>query len=278
MNTRKYRKLSCGPKTKKNKYTCYKKKDLCILRKAWNTRNPQQMIVTTQPRKIWKQLKEYMQNVCEHERCWLSNIMQNEDIQLPLYNRFAPLRPYTWDINPHEWLSNHDIKKVMLQYEYEYPRFTFIGPSPINYDHITNEGSCVWEELCSFSLQKYLDKKDHIAIVLNTDKHTGPGKHWIALFLNLKEKYIYYFDSGNEPIPSYVKTLVKDIKMQGKQHNIKIRFKYNRIVHQKGNSECGMYCLYFIISLLTGKKPSFFEKRIPDEKVFSLRNVYFNKP
>lgn len=277
MNTRKYHKLSCGPKTKKKKNTCYKKKDLLILRNAWNIRNPQQKIVSTQPRIIWKQLKNYMQYVCEHERCWLSNLLQNTDIQSPMYHRFAPLRPSTWDINPYEWLSNHDIKKVMNQYEYEYPRFTFIGPSPINYDDINKEGRCVWEELCSFSLSKYLSKKDHIGIVFNTDIHTGPGKHWVSLFINLKEKYIYYFDSGNELIPSYIKSLIKDIKKQGKKHNMTIRFIRNRIVHQKGNSECGMYCLYFIISLLTGKKPSYFEKRISDEKVFSLRNEYFNK-
>lgn len=278
MNTRKYRKLSCGPKTKKNKYTCYKKKDLLVLRNAWNVRNPQQSIVSTNPRIIWKQLKDNMKYVCEHERCWLSNLLQHTGLYSLIYNRFAPPRPYTWDINPREWLSNHDIKKVMNQYEYEFPRFSFIGPSPINYDDINNEGHCVWEELCSFSLSKYLNKKDYIGIVFNTDIHTGPGKHWVALFLNLKDKYIYYFDSGNEPIPSYIRHLVTDIQTQGKQQNLSIRFKRNRIVHQRGDSECGMYCLYFIISLLTGKKPSFFNRRIPDKKVFLLRNTYFNKP
>jgi hypothetical protein len=56
-----------------------------------------------------------------------------------------------------------------------------------------------------------------------------------------------------------------------------------------GNTECGMYSLYFIITLLTGKtgegkmlkdykeKQKYFNSsRIPDEYVFKHRNIYFN--
>ncbi len=48
--------------------------------------------------------------------------------------------------------------------------------------------------------------------------------------------------------------------------------------HQKKDGECGMYCLYFIISLLKGKHNlNYFKtKRIPDKKVQELRNSYFN--
>ena len=44
------------------------------------------------------------------------------------------------------------------------------------------------------------------------------------------------------------------------------------------NTECGMYCLYFIISLLSNKHDFnyFNTKRIPDKHVEEFRNIYFN--
>jgi hypothetical protein len=61
-----------------------------------------------------------------------------------------------------------------------------------------------------------------------------------------------------------------------------------RVQHQKGNTECGMYSLFFTITMLTGKtddikfkntreKIDFFKKhRIPDKHVEDLRSRYFN--
>ena len=48
--------------------------------------------------------------------------------------------------------------------------------------------------------------------------------------------------------------------------------------HQKTNTECGMYCLYTIISLLTKKKNInyFIKKKIDDKIVEKYRDIYFN--
>ena len=48
--------------------------------------------------------------------------------------------------------------------------------------------------------------------------------------------------------------------------------------HQETNTECGMYCLYFIISLIQNKHPvSYFKNhRISDDRVEKLREEYFN--
>ena len=284
MNTKKkQRNLVCGPKTRKKKLnsvsnTCLRKKDLLYLKQKWNIRNPQQTIDSDDSLVIWNMLKKYMNDVCEHERCWLSTLTNNTHIDTEVYQRFAPMRPESWTENPNEWLSNHDIKRVMKQYEYWYPEFTFIGPSPINYDDNDFDGTCVWEELCNFDISRYMGKKKYIGVVFNTDKHTGPGQHWIALFINLKKEYIYYFDSGSKKIPSDVQKLIHTIQNQMSKYNIHMKIKQNKVQHQKGDSECGMYCLHFIISLLQNKPLSYFNKRISDKKVFSLRNVYFNKP
>jgi len=62
----------------------------------------------------------------------------------------------------------------------------------------------------------------------------------------------------------------------------------NTMEHQMQNTECGMYSLYFIISMLNEKldrkkmtRKDLFEKlqhvRISDKKMKNLRKKYFNK-
>jgi hypothetical protein len=58
--------------------------------------------------------------------------------------------------------------------------------------------------------------------------------------------------------------------------------------HQYGNTECGVYSLFFIITMLTGEtdlhkfksvkqKINFFKnKRIPDKYISKFRELYFN--
>ena len=58
--------------------------------------------------------------------------------------------------------------------------------------------------------------------------------------------------------------------------------------HQYGNTECGVYSLFFIITMLTGKtdlhqftdmndKIGFFKnERIPDKYISKFRKIYFN--
>ena len=82
---------------------------------------------------------------------------------------------------------------------------------------------------------------------------------------------VYTLDSNNE--------LVDKIIEQGKNLQIDFKFIQNHpFEHQKYNTECGMYSLYFIIELLTeNKKPDYFLKnKIPDKMMEEFRNVYFN--
>ena len=51
----------------------------------------------------------------------------------------------------------------------------------------------------------------------------------------------------------------------------------HNIEHQETESECGMYCLYFIIEMLKDKSAThFLENKIDDKEVFILRKKYFN--
>ena len=193
---------------------------------------------------------------------------------------FAPQAPKEWIKNPTEWLTSIDILEVMKQYEKSYPSFEFIGPSPIDYDTHKAYGECVWEELCEFSLKKNLNKKKtKIGIIFNLDKHDKDGSHWIALFIDALRKKIYYLDSYGEKIPRQVKKFVKKVQ---KQANMLGKGQYklieNKRRHQYSESECGMYCLYFIIQMIKGRSfNAIFQKnRIKDKWMIHMRKKYFN--
>ena len=98
-------------------------------------------------------------------------------------------------------------------------------------------------------------------------------------------------DSAAMDIPDEVHNFVERLKQQNKDLNRKeLKFYTNiPLEHQKGDSECGMYSLYFIITMLTKKTEDrtfknyqeiidyFSNKRITDKFVFKYRDKYFNK-
>lgn len=276
-----FKKVNCSPSKTQKKYTCYSNNSLFKLKKYWNARHPDNLIETNDSKKIWEHLKENMNNICHKESCWLKQkfIKNNLDNELKNYT-FAPMSPNSWKDNPYEWLSSIDIEKVMKQYEHTYKNFAFLGPSPIDFDKKKLYGNCVWEELCNFDLKTYLDKnKTKIGIIFNTDPHYKDGSHWIALFIDIKKKYIYFFDSNGDKCPSQIVKFVNRIIEQAAKLNININFYQNHPKeHQKKDTECGVYTLYFITELLKGSKDyNYFNTHsISDENVHIYRNVFFN--
>lgn len=273
---------SCSPSKTAKSYTCYSNKSIYKLKKYWNNRHPDDPILTNDSKEIWKNLKDKMSNVCNEESCWLKQQFIKHDLDNELRNyTFSPNSPSSWKKNPHEWLSSTDIEDVMKQYEYAYPNYTFLGPSPIDFDKKKLYNQCVWEELCNFNLKTYINKnKNKIGIIFNTDPHYKSGSHWIALFIDTKMNYIYFFDSNGDQCPKEIKVLVDRIKEQGLQINKIFDFYQNYPKeHQKGNTECGMYTIYFITELLKGNKtPDYFNNnRISDEEVHVYRKIFFNE-
>jgi len=275
-------KVQCGPKAKEeNDFTCYSNESLIKLKDMWNKRHPDVQISSNDPKIIWETLKKNLKSVCNKESCWLKQTFSREGLDQELLNyTFAPKSPDDWKKNPNEWLSSIDIENVMKQYENEYPYFDFIGPSPIDFNSPKMYGECVWEELCHFNLKKYLENgKNKIGIIFNTDPHYLPGSHWISMFINIKQKYIFFFDSTGDKAPKEIEDFVKNIMEQGLAENIKFRYIENRKQHQKKNTECGVYSLFMIIHILTEKlKPEDFtnEELFTDSEMAKFRKIYFN--
>jgi len=286
---KKFTKLNCHPKNKtsKNNSSCLDEDTVMLLKYMWNKRHPDKKIISRTSKNVWNDIKRYLSDSCHHEMCWIDKTIQSMHTKNKIKNElFVPEMPISWNKNPTEWLSSIEISDVLKQYEEKHDDFLFIGPSPIDYDAIdTNnlnyQQICVWPELCHFNLKEHISNGiNKIGFVFNTDKHYKGGSHWISMYLDLEKKVLFFFDSAGNKAPRQIEKLMKTIETQCSNNDLQIKKDTNfPKAHQRQNTECGMYCLYFIISLLEHRHNTEFfkKKRISDHLVKKFRTIYFNK-
>ena len=224
---------------------------------------------------------------CESETCWKSidiiSSQLNEEEKEVFEKSFRPDKPEKWNDKPNTWLSTIDINRVMEQYESAYPEFQYLGANPIDFDKKISKDSCVSDELCNINIKDVRkDGTDFLGMVFNTDTHKNSGEHWFSLYIDLKgvnikkQPCIYYFDSlALKPKEEVVK-FVKRIQEQCCEIKADIKFLYNDIKHQHKNTECGVYCLHFLVSMLKGGE---FKKYITDKRnddeMSEFRKVFY---
>ena len=277
-----FKQAKCHPRISKKKKTCLDYKILLKLKKKWNLRHPDKKIKTKKKNELFNKLKEAYSNICDNEICWINKGLNgNENKEKLKLKLFAPETPKKWHTNINEWLDSTDLNKVMKQYEEKHPNFKFLGPAPIDFDTYKSNNNCVWPEICNININNIINSNvDYVGFIFNTDKHYQSGSHWFSLFLNLKDKYLFFFDSTGKPIPYEIQKLINKINNQCLNNNIKLKnFNNVGIRHQRGNTECGMYCLYFIITLLEkiNNYKFFINNHINDNLVQNFRTIYFNK-
>ena len=158
-----------------------------------------------------------------------------------------PSAPASWKTNPDEWLSSDDIDALEKQYCRMFKNYYYMGTVPIDFD-----------------------KKS---------KSTGPGKHWIALFCDIRPELdfprITFFDSYGHSPEKEIGNLMNRWKEQWDAtgtHSKPMVKSYSKTKHQQQDSECGMYSLYFHFCCLLGIP---MDKRIPDEVVRGFRGLLF---
>jgi hypothetical protein len=273
--------------------SCLTKDVLLQLKSSYNHNHPDTRINAFNPTEIWSEMQKRLR-LCKKEDCWLNEITDPTVRTRLDKDLFAPDHPSEWKKSPNTWLTNFDIMHVLRQYEDAYPEFTLIGPTPIDFDTQAHDvaGRCVWKDLCDLDINEQIKRgKRKFGVVFNLDKHNEPGSHWVSIYVDLDNAFIFYMDSAGNAVPREIEVLAQRIIQQGGELTppIDIRFHENYpTVHQFGNNECGMYTLYFIITMLTNKtdtktfktyldKIGFFKrKRISDKYVFNLRKLYFN--
>lgn len=235
------------------------------------------------PEKYKKYLiDEFKERFDNDQKEWLKlkflELMSDENKQILHNSTFRPEGPQ----GKFEWLSNLDINKVLFQYEKKYHDFKFLGSVPIDFYDL-DIPIYIGDKKYFF---KSLDFKtfmnmgiNKFAIIFNLDESWKSGSHWVSLYFDLKKKQIYFSDSYGIKPEKRIVAFIEIIKNFMTKYNVlkNPEIRYNKTQHQKGNSECGVYSVNFILRLLKGKTfDNLTKNRIPDEKVNKCRLVYFN--
>ena len=277
----------CSPKynknNKTNKNTCFPLWALKHLVNEYNDKYPDDPISVKDTEKdeftvFWETLNEKMKkkNLCRHdgdEKCWSKKLnppLPGVDFtkKSTLYQVTTPTTfdkkffgntvPRKWKENIETWLTNHDIQDVMSHYMDKHDHFLFIGPVPNDFELEKVRAKCVVKELCPRIIQKFVkkwqtEKKTNIGIIFNTDDHDQSGAHWIAAFINIDVKHpeVFYYDSYGVPPSLQISTFLKRIADELEKesgHQVPVKINENR--HQFVGSQCGIYCIHFILSML----------------------------
>jgi hypothetical protein len=184
------------------------------------------------------------------------------------------------------WLSNFNIDNVLSRLESCYPEFKNIGYQMIDFK---TTGT-----LYDYDFKSDIaEGKTKFGVVLNTDVSSGKGIHWFCMFIDFSQKdtgnqvsggkpskppcVVEFFNSSGRAPTSQVGEFHKHlINKYGKEFDVDIMI--NRTAHQKRNSECGVYCLFYIWARLKGISVDLiFNVRIEDAKMEEFRKYIFRK-
>jgi len=178
-----------------------------------------------------------------------------------------------------EWLSNVQINDTMTLYEPIYQNFVYLKTLPRDFYNYLKY---------NIDFDKHMEIKQYkFGMVINSDKHNQGGSHWKMLYFDTKYGYICYIDSGGSAPEKEIGDFIKYIIDYLEQKNITPRYYINDLQFQHGNSECGVFSMYFLNRILemSVSDPSYQhnpltilqQEQITDEKVQKWRHVFFSK-
>ena len=279
----------CSPRKEDVKVSCLKKSTLISIAKVLNKKfNAKIKLKKKSKKQLYLEIKKHLSKTrCKTEVCWgsLSMIMDTlpQKEKDEFNNSFRPKQPNTWKEKPNTWLNTTDINNVMKQYEKNYPHFKYYEATPIDFHLKSDSNECLVSNLCKVNIRNLGKDKESIGIVLNTDKHNQPGQHWFSMYIDLIGKNrnnpsIYYFDSADaihsiHDLPIQVLDLIEKLQ---KQNNYQFDVLYNDIRHQYGDTECGVYCLHFLVYMLKGRSfDKYVQKKSNDKSIEKFRKHFF---
>lgn len=295
----------CAPSKKFSDGSCYTLESLKLIASKYNESNANKKInITDNKKQLVEDLTNAFSKTCDTQSCWLrldivKNIDNNEDI---LENTFRPEGPS----KKYDWLSTTNINDVLSQYEDLHKDFLFLGALPNDFEELPMLG------LSNIKFDNFIKQgKTKLGMVINLDTHNQSGSHWVALYTDLSNNKLYYFDSvGKKPgkrIKKFNNKIIKYLYSKEKNKNLEVGkianlinnlddknkkskytkllnkklknfdIRYNNIQHQQENSECGVYSINFILRIVKGETFDDITQNITsDEQVNKCRKVYFN--
>jgi len=218
---------------------------------------------------------------CKTERCWIEKSSMNSDEKNKIMKSyFRPSMPDSWEEDPDEWLDSLNLINVMKQYEEVYPTFKFFGANPIDFSapnpykkDALKKKECLEDSICKLRLDTLTKEgKTHLGFIYNLDPSNKGGSHWIASFTDIPGHKSYYFDSYGFKPPPQIARFLRSLTLQDPT----MKLQYNAKRFQYGDTECGIYCLYFLIRMLEGDNFRKFCRRAPrDSDMLELRKWLF---
>jgi len=132
-----------------------------------------------------------------------------------------------------------------------------------------------------------------MACIINTDVSSGPGKHWVCLFIDCRPGSrdsapwtVEFFNStGNPPARPIVRWMeearatLQNARAALHGSGAVMTVPVTLIRHQFKNTECGVYVLFYIRSRLEGRPFAVFTDGAPirDEKMEAFRRRLFSR-
>jgi hypothetical protein len=241
---------------------------------------------------------------CGSESCVISHARTQEaaralniasDLTHELAHKFKPPGPR----NSTALLSNVHIDSVLKLWAEEFPDF-YACPFAMA-DFNTNG-----DHFAAVKLEELRREKCRtFGCVMNTDNSRGPGTHWVAVFVDMRPEAeenmpwtIEYFNSAGRPPAAAVvrwmeQTRAKLTVARAKLLTLQARsnvsgatagpvetWAVSSVSHQRSQTECGPYALYYIRRRLEGAQPKDFmdaSYRIPDRAMVEFRHYLFRE-
>jgi hypothetical protein len=133
---------------------------------------------------------------------------------------------------------------------------------------------------------RVMRKSTCFGCVLNTDSSSGPGKHWVAVFVDCREPAdgkawtVEYFNSAGRPPPKVVVGWMARTRAALAEHRNGSSgvecVPVTDVGHQESQTECGLYAMYYIRCRLEGIPTDFFFRHlIPDAAMTAFRKHVF---
>ena len=240
---------------------------------------------------------------CSSESCVLVKLRQRRlvsehDIRAEFARRFKPAGPR----DSRALLSNSNIDGVLRRWADEFPDFC---PCPFAMADFETNGDAF---ATADPAQLRLDGEARgapcrtFACVHNTDISSGPGIHWVAVFVDMRpepagpgEWCVEYFNSAGRPPARPIIRWMERVRAQlvaaraqlsaGKElpaaaGKVETRA-VTSVAHQKSQTECGPYALYYIRRRLEGAPADEFAdpmRRVPDAAMEEFRRHLFRAP
>ena len=168
-----------------------------------------------------------------------------------------------------EWLSNEDIDGIMRRVSRHYAQFRFLGAIPMD---------CEMYAFCSLHRLDFSEAgrvHQQFGAVFNLDRHGQRGSHWVAFYVDLTRRQVYFSDSTGKPPRDNINNLInKAVEACKAKGPVDLRINTHKYQHDR--SECGVYSTNFIIRCLAGESfDSITRNALTFEQINSCRQCYF---